>query len=865
MKSFLKKIFGSRNERVLKTYAAVLNQVNSYEEKISSMQDEQFQIETNKLKERVSSGESLEEIMPYAYALVREASKRTLNMRHFDEQILGGIALHYGNIAEMKTGEGKTLVATLPVYLNCLNGKSVHIVTVNDYLAKRDSEWMGNIYSYLGLSTGVIISGQDSNEKIEAYKSDVVYGTNNEFGFDYLRDNMVSKKEQKTQRDLTFAIVDEVDSILIDEARTPLIISGATDESSKLYSQFNQLTKLFKEGLEEDEASDFYLDEKAKQVYLTEKGHDTLENVLIQKGIIKSDESLYDPNNIKLLHFITTALRAHYLFQKNVDYIVEDSKVVIIDEFTGRKMPGRRWGDGLHQSIEAKESLKIESENRTYASITFQNYFRLYDKISGMTGTADTEAEEFQEIYNLEVISIPTHKDMVRDDLGDLVYLTMQEKFEAIVNDIKESIQNNRPVLVGTASIESSEYLSKVLNKENITHQILNAKFHEKESMIIENAGEPGAVTIATNMAGRGTDIALGGKPKDDDEWKKKNKLVCESGGLHVIGTERHESRRIDNQLRGRSGRQGDPGSSRFYLSLEDNLMRIFASEKVSQIMQKLGMEQGEAIEHPWVTKSISNAQKKVETHNFDIRKHLLEYDDVMNEQRKFIYQKRNQIIDEKYTEDIALQIIEETFLGLLEIYINNEDQDIQKLEEILNRDFGLSQHFESILNSGTNKEEIYSKFLEFIFNHYRDRKLNTPSEVYQELEESLLLNIIDTNWVDHIQNMDSLRQGIMLRSYAQKNPKQEYKREGYNMFTEMINNAHYSFSSILLRLDLSVSNTYENNKEPKDVKYIHNNPSSTTSENNDNQVHDKNSPPRKGFRRHSSKKKSRGKRKKRR
>ncbi len=865
MKSFLKKIFGSRNERVLKTYAAVLNQVNSYEEKISSMQDEQFQIETNKLKERVSSGESLEEIMPYAYALVREASKRTLNMRHFDEQILGGIALHYGNIAEMKTGEGKTLVATLPVYLNCLNGKSVHIVTVNDYLAKRDSEWMGNIYSYLGLSTGVIISGQDSNEKIEAYKSDVVYGTNNEFGFDYLRDNMVSKKEQKTQRDLTFAIVDEVDSILIDEARTPLIISGATDESSKLYSQFNQLTKLFKEGLEEDEASDFYLDEKAKQVYLTEKGHDTLENVLIQKGIIKSDESLYDPNNIKLLHFITTALRAHYLFQKNVDYIVEDSKVVIIDEFTGRKMPGRRWGDGLHQSIEAKESLKIESENRTYASITFQNYFRLYDKISGMTGTADTEAEEFQEIYNLEVISIPTHKDMVRDDLGDLVYLTMQEKFEAIVNDIKESIQNNRPVLVGTASIESSEYLSKVLNKENITHQILNAKFHEKESMIIENAGEPGAVTIATNMAGRGTDIALGGKPKDDDEWKKKNKLVCESGGLHVIGTERHESRRIDNQLRGRSGRQGDPGSSRFYLSLEDNLMRIFASEKVSQIMQKLGMEQGEAIEHPWVTKSISNAQKKVETHNFDIRKHLLEYDDVMNEQRKFIYQKRNQIIDEKYTEDIALQIIEETFLGLLEIYINNEDQDIQKLEEILNRDFGLSQHFESILNSGTNKEEIYSKFLEFIFNHYRDRKLNTPSEVYQELEESLLLNIIDTNWVDHIQNMDSLRQGIMLRSYAQKNPKQEYKREGYNMFTEMINNAHYSFSSILLRLDLSVSNTYENNKEPKDVKYIHNNPSITTSENNDNQVHDKNSPPRKGFRRHSSKKKSRGKRKKRR
>ncbi|MBH32455.1 MAG: preprotein translocase subunit SecA [Gammaproteobacteria bacterium] len=865
MKNFLKKIFGSRNERVLKKYAAVLNQVNSYEEKISLLQDEQFKNETNKLKERVSSGESLEEIMSYAYALVREASKRTLNMRHFDEQILGGIALHYGNIAEMKTGEGKTLVATLPVYLNCLSGKSVHIVTVNDYLAKRDSEWMGNIYSFLGLSTGVIISGQDNDEKIRAYKSDVIYGTNNEFGFDYLRDNMVSKKEQKTQKDLTFAIVDEVDSILIDEARTPLIISGATDESSKLYSQFNQLTKLFKEGLEEDKDSDFYLDEKSKQVYLTEKGHDTLENVLIQRGIIKSDESLYDPNNIKLLHFMTTALRAHYLFQKNVDYIIEDSKIVIIDEFTGRKMPGRRWGDGLHQAIEAKESLKIESENRTYASITFQNYFRLYDKISGMTGTADTEAEEFQEIYSLEVISIPTNKDMVRDDLGDLVYLSLKEKYEAIVNDIKESIQNNRPVLVGTASIESSEYLSKVLNKEKIAHEILNAKFHEKESMIIENAGEPSAVTIATNMAGRGTDIALGGKPKDDDVWKKKNKLVCESGGLHVIGTERHESRRIDNQLRGRSGRQGDPGSSRFYLSLEDNLMRIFASEKVSQIMQKLGMEQGEAIEHPWVTKSISNAQKKVETHNFDIRKHLLEYDDVMNEQRKFIYQKRNQIIDEEYTEDIALQILEETFLGLLEIYINNENQDIQKLEEILNRDFGLNQDFASISNSSKNKEEIYSKFLEFIFNHYRDRKLNTPSEVYQELEESLLLNIIDTNWVDHIQNMDSLRQGIMLRSYAQKNPKQEYKREGYNMFTEMINNAHYSFSSILLRLDLSISSTYENSREPKDIKYIHNNPSTTTSENNDNPRHSKDSPPRKGFRKHSSKKKGRGKRKKRR
>ncbi len=610
--NFLKKIVGSRNDRILKDYQKILKEVNAISSEVRNIKDEDFKDITEKLKADYINGKTLEDILPYAFALVREASERSLKMRHFDEQILGGIALHKGKIAEMKTGEGKTLVATLPAYLNSLTGNGVHIITVNDYLAKRDCNWMSSLYNFLGLSTGVVFSGQNIEDKKNAYMADIIYGTNNEFGFDYLRDNMVYSLKEKTQNHLEYAIVDEVDSILIDEARTPLIISGATSESSKLYKKINALVKNLKEGQEDDLQSDFFLDEKSRQAYLTENGHETYEKLLIKNKIINSSESLYDPNNINLLHYIGTGLRAHYLFIKDVDYIVEDSKVIIIDEFTGRKMPGRRWGDGLHQAIEAKENLVIENENQTLASITFQNYFRLYKKLAGMTGTADTEAQEFQEIYKLEVVVIPPHKKMIREDYSDLVYLTMKEKYDAIIEDVKNCQINKQPVLIGTASIESSEYLSKSLTKQNISHNVLNAKQHEKESMIIENAGSEGTVTIATNMAGRGTDIVLGGK-KDEkkSEWTTSNEKVKESGGLHVIGTERHESRRVDNQLRGRSGRQGDPGSSRFYLSLEDNLMRIFASDKVSMFMKKIGMEEGEAIEHKWVTRAISNAQKK--------------------------------------------------------------------------------------------------------------------------------------------------------------------------------------------------------------------------------------------------------------
>ena len=729
-----------------------------------------------------------------------------MKMRHFDEQILGGIALHNGKIAEMKTGEGKTLVATLPAYLNAITGKGVHIITVNDYLAKRDCDWMADLYNFLGLSTGVILSGQALEEKKEAYKSDIIYGTNNEFGFDYLRDNMVYSVNEKVQNELVYAVVDEVDSILIDEARTPLIISGATDESSKLYKKINSFVSLLSQGSEEDEHGDFFLDEKSKQAFLTEKGHITFEEILLKNKVIKGDESLYDANNISLLHYIGTALRANFLFTHDVDYIVEESKVVIIDEFTGRKMPGRRWGDGLHQAIEAKENLNIENENQTLASITFQNYFRLYDNLSGMTGTADTEAQEFQEIYNLEVITIPAHKKMIRSDHGDLVYLTKQEKYNAIIEDVKICRKNEQPVLIGTASIDSSEYLSQELRKNKIPHHVLNAKQHEKESMIIENAGILGSVTIATNMAGRGTDIVLGGKiAVETEEWKQLNKKVINSGGLHVIGTERHESRRVDNQLRGRSGRQGDPGSSRFYLSLEDNLMRIFASEKVSALMQKLGMEKGEAIEHNWVNKAISNAQKKVEGHNFDIRKHLLDYDNVANEQRKHIYNKRNEFLDIKDREEIINLITEEVFIDLIESNINLGAESAE-IDDILQRDFNIKIDTNSIVKNSLKKEEVTKNFLKNIYEAHEKNIKDLPSEIYLEITKEIFINIVDKSWVEHIQSMDYLRQGIGLRSYAQKNPKQEYKREAFDMFSIMQNNIHYSFISLLFRLDYSTA-----------------------------------------------------------
>ena len=813
--NFLKKIVGSRNDRILNDYQKILKEVNAISSEVRSIKNEEFKDITKKLKSEYIEGRNLEDILPYAFALVREASERSLKMRHFDEQILGGIALHKGKIAEMKTGEGKTLVATLPAYLNSLTGNGVHIITVNDYLAKRDCNWMSKLYNFLGLSTGVIFSGQNIEDKKNAYMADIIYGTNNEFGFDYLRDNMVYSLKEKNQNYLEYAIVDEVDSILIDEARTPLIISGATSESSKFYKKINSLVKNLKKGKEDDLQSDFFLDEKSKQAYLTENGHETYEKLLVENKIINSSESLYDPNNINLLHYIGTALRAHHLFLKDVDYIVEESKVIIIDEFTGRKMPGRRWGDGLHQAIEAKENLIIENENQTLASITFQNYFRLYKKLAGMTGTADTEAQEFQEIYKLEVVIIPPHKKMIREDYSDLVYLTMKEKYDAIIEDVKNCQKRNQPVLIGTASIESSEYLSRLLRKQNIFHNVLNAKQHEKESMIIENAGSEGAVTIATNMAGRGTDIVLGGK-KDENNlgWETSNEKVKQSGGLHVIGTERHESRRVDNQLRGRSGRQGDPGSSRFYLSLEDNLMRIFASDKVSMFMKKIGMEEGEAIEHKWVTKAISNAQKKVEGHNFDIRKHLLDYDDVANEQRKYIYDKRNAFLIDINRIKITNEIIEEVFANLIEDSINSGNKN--NIDEILLRDFNIQINASKIINKYNKKNEAIENLLSDIKVIFNKNRGALPDEIYLEIIKEIYINIVDKSWIEHIQSMDYLRQGIGLRSYAQKNPKQEYKREAFEMFSIMQNNIHYSFISLLFRLDYKAS--YEKKVIRKDL-----------------------------------------------
>ena len=819
---FLKKIVGSRNDRILKSYQKILNEINSIGDELKSLTLEDFPKITEKLKKEHQSGKSLDDILPYAFAIVREASERVMKMRHFDEQILGGIALHYGKIAEMKTGEGKTLVATLPAYLNCLTNNGVHIITVNDYLAKRDCAWMSKLYEVLGLSTGVILSGQSFDEKKAAYNSDIIYGTNNEFGFDYLRDNMVFSLKEKVQGKLNFAVVDEVDSILIDEARTPLIISGATDESSKVYKQINKFVSSMKQGLEDDENSDFFLDEKSKQAFLTEKGHETYENLLIKNKLISEGTSLYDANNINLLHYIGTALRAHFLFSKNVDYIVENSKVIIIDEFTGRKMPGRRWGDGLHQAIEAKEYLTIENENQTLASITFQNYFRLYEKLSGMTGTADTESQEFQEIYNLEVIIIPTNKKMIRNDFGDLVYLTMKEKFDAIIEDVKECNSKQQPVLIGTASIDSSEYLSKSLTRAGISHNVLNAKQHEKESLIIENAGAVGTVTIATNMAGRGTDIVLGGKniQSDPDKWIDQNKKVKDAGGLHVIGTERHESRRVDNQLRGRSGRQGDPGSSRFYLSLEDNLMRIFASDKVSAFMKKMGMDEGESIEHTWVTKAIENAQKKVEGHNFDIRKHLLDYDDVANEQRKFIYSQRDDFLNEDKRLDIVSYTIDDVFTKLINSYISQENNDAEEFNEILKRDFNIEIDISSIIRNSDKKEDAIEKFIKEIHGQFESVISNVPNEIYIQIIKDIYINIADKNWIEHIQSMEFLRQGIGLRSYAQKNPKQEYKREAFNMFSLMQDNLHYAFVSLIFRLDYSV--TFERKDSNMKVSFSH-------------------------------------------
>ena len=828
----LKKVFGSRNDRIIKQLKKQVEAVNVKEDDLSNLDDDALRAKTQDFKSQLADGKSLDDMLPEAFAVVREAGKRSLGMRHFDVQHIGGMVLHQGRIAEMRTGEGKTLVATLAVYLNALTGKGVHVVTVNDYLARRDSEWMGRLYNFLGLSVGVIVAGLSTEERRDAYACDITYGTNNEFGFDYLRDNMAQQLEEKVQRPLNFAIVDEVDSILIDEARTPLIISGPTSENSDVYIQINKLipSLTLQEGEEGD--GDYTLDEKSKQVLMTEGGHERVEALMVEQGLLEEHDSLYDPAHIGLLHHLNAALRAHAIYQRDVDYIVSNNQIVIVDEFTGRTMQGRRWSDGLHQAIEAKEGVAIQQENQTVASITFQNYFRLYEKLAGMTGTADTEAFEFQQIYGLEVVVIPTHRAMIRDDAADLVYLTSEEKFAAIVEDIVECSKRQQPVLVGTASIETSELLSKFLDKNNIKHQVLNAKQHEREAQIVTEAGLPGAVTIATNMAGRGTDIVLGGNLDAElseledaagDEadklkaaWEERHKLVLEAGGLHIIGTERHESRRIDNQLRGRSGRQGDPGSSRFYLSLQDNLMRIFASERVSNLMQKLGMEEGEAIEHPWVTKAIENAQRKVEAHNFDIRKHLLEYDDVANDQRKVIYKQRDELLSSEDISDVLKDMRQDVVNTIMRGYIPpgslDEAWDISGASDALHQEFGLKLPLQEWLDTDDDlgDEELIEKVVaELESAHEKKEELAGETNI-RFFEKHVMLNRLDVQWREHLANMDYLRQSVGLRGYAQKNPKQEYKRESFEMFSAMLEQIKTDVIGILSKVEVRDSEQVE-------------------------------------------------------
>ncbi len=821
----LKKIFGSRNERLIKQMRKVVDRINELEPTMQALSDEQLQAKTDEFKQRLEKGETLDDLLVEAFATIREASQRVLGMRHYDVQLIGGMVLHQGKIAEMRTGEGKTLMSTLPAYLNALSGKGVHVVTVNDYLAKRDAEWMGKVYSFMGMSVGVSISDMPFEEKKAAYDADITYGTNNEFGFDYLRDNMAFSADEQFQRGQHFAIIDEVDSILIDEARTPLIISGPAEDSSANYYKINDLVPKLVKQEEEDGPGDYTVEEKNKQIFLTEEGHQHVEKLLLQVGLLNEDESLYDVSNINLLHHINAALRAHVLYQKDVDYIVDNNEIIIVDEFTGRTMPGRRWSDGLHQAVEAKEGVPIQQENQTLASITFQNYFRLYEKLSGMTGTADTEAYELQQIYGLEVVVIPTHREMIRDDRTDLVYLTMQEKFEAIIADIRDCQKRKQPVLVGTASIEVSEYLSGLLKKEKIKHEVLNAKQHEREAEIIAQAGQPGAVTIATNMAGRGTDIVLGGnfdaeiaKLKDPDEatiakrraaWQERHDQVVAAGGLHIIGTERNESRRVDNQLRGRAGRQGDRGSSRFYLSLEDNLMRIFASERVSGLMQRLGMEKGEAIEHPWVSKAIENAQRKVEGHNFDMRKQLLEYDDVANDQRKVIYAQRNELMKLDDISDSIEAIRTDVINNIIDGYIPpqsiEEQWDVPGLEEAITGEFGIELDIQGWLKADDELHEqaLREKIIESIVSDYRAKEELYGAETMRHIEKAVMLQVLDSQWKEHLAMMDQLRQGIHLRGYAQKDPKQEYKRESFAMFTDMLDRIKHEVVTLLSRVQV--------------------------------------------------------------
>jgi len=812
LKTIVKNLFGSRNDRLLKEYGKKVHQINSLEEATKKLSDAALKAKTSEFKKRLNEGQKIDDLLVEAFAVVREASRRVLEMRHFDVQLIGGMALHDGKISEMRTGEGKTLVATLPTYLNALEGKGVHVITVNDYLAKRDAEWMGQIYRFLGLEVGINLSNISSEEKKKAYQADITYGTNNEFGFDYLRDNMIFSKEERVQRKLHYGLVDEVDSILIDEARTPLIISGQAEDNVDLYTKINLVVAKLSRQKTEEESGDYWVDEKAHQVVLSESGHENVEKLLIKAGLLSEQSSLYDATNISLVHHINASLKARSLFNKDQHYVVRDNSIIIVDEFTGRMMPGRRWSEGIHQAVEAKEGVEIQKENQTLASITFQNYFRMYQKLSGMTGTADTEAYEFSQIYGLETIIIPPHRATQRKDMMDKVYRTSQERYAAVIEDIKACQKIDQPVLVGTTSIENSELISALLTKAKLKHQVLNAKHHEKEAHIIAQAGRPGMITIATNMAGRGTDIVLGGSIETDihdikvndklteskkekeikalkDGWKEQNSLVVKAGGLHIIGTERHESRRVDNQLRGRAGRQGDPGSSRFYLSLEDSLLRIFASDRVSAIMEKLKMPEGEAIEHSWVTKAIENAQRKVEGRNFDIRKQLLEYDDVANDQRKVIYEQRNELLDSDHTSETIAAMRADVLRELMQGYIppgSMEDMwDIASLEKILFSDYGLNLSIKAWIDKEPqiDIEDIYERVITLANKQYQEKESLVGKDIIRHFEKTVMLQSIDQHWREHLSSLDHLRQGIHLRSYAQKNPKQEYKKEAFELF----------------------------------------------------------------------------------
>jgi preprotein translocase subunit SecA len=839
LRQLLTRVFGSRNERIVRGQGRYVRSSGELEPQIKALSDEALRAKTDEFRRRLKEGTPVDELLPEAFAVVREAAVRTLKMRHFDVQLIGGITLHRGMIAEMRTGEGKTLVATLPAYLNALTGEGVHIVTVNEYLAQRDADWMGPVYRFLGLTVGVIKNAQSQQEKRDAYACDITYGTNNEFGFDYLRDNLAYRLEDRVQRSLAFAIVDEVDSILIDEARTPLIISGPAEESTELYLRINQLVPRLARQQQEDGPGDFSVEEKTKQVHITEAGHEHVEQLMLQSGLLKEGESLYDPANIRLMHHLNAALRAHALYKRDVEYIVRGGEVIIVDEFTGRTMPGRRWSDGLHQAVEAKEGVRVREENQTVASITFQNYFRLYRKLAGMTGTADTEAPEFMQIYGLEVVVIPTHRPMIRKDNADFVYLTQSDKFKAIIEDIRDCVTREQPVLVGTTSIETSEFLSGLLQKESVPHQVLNAKQHEREAHVVAQAGRPGTVTIATNMAGRGTDIVLGGNLEAEfaaageidgiardqlrTEWQARHDKVVSAGGLHIIGTERHESRRIDNQLRGRSGRQGDPGSSRFYLSMEDNLMRIFGDPlRTQRLLKMAGMKEGEVIESGMLTRQIEKAQRKVESHNFDIRKNLLLFDDVANDQRKVVYSQRTEVMG---TEDLSRAIhglMEDSVGTLIEQYLPKQaapsDWDLDGLANAVQRDFNTRIDPKEWLakEPELGSQTLVERVVRAVREAYDAKVARTGAPIMRHVEREMMLRKLDQHWREHLAQMDYLRQGIHLRGYAQKDPKFEFKREAFEMFAAMLERIKYETSSLLATIEVRTQEEIEREEEER-------------------------------------------------